>query len=110
MILVDANNDVWEKRWFVLKRYVVQTAPWIYSDSTHRPYLHMYAHSNELEEVGIVSLTGVNVESDPHKESLLGKPFSFTLFTASNSHALAAPNLKEQQQWVARLDPTRFMT
>lgn len=32
----------------------------------------MYAHSNELEEVGIVSLTGVNVESDPQKESLLG--------------------------------------
>lgn len=37
-----------------------------------RPYLYMYAHSNELEEVGVVSLTGVNVESDPHKEALLG--------------------------------------
>jgi hypothetical protein len=32
----------------------------------------MYAHSNELEEVGVISLAGVNVESDPHKESLLG--------------------------------------
>jgi hypothetical protein len=37
-----------------------------------RPYLHIYAHSNELEEIGIVSLTGVNVESDPRKASLLG--------------------------------------
>lgn len=37
-----------------------------------RPYLHMYAHSNELEEIGIISLSAVNVESDPHKEYLLG--------------------------------------
>ena len=37
-----------------------------------RPYLHIYKHSNELEETGIVSLSGVNVESDPHKEILLG--------------------------------------
>lgn len=88
----------------------------------------MYAHSNELDEVGVVSLTGVNVECDPQKEMLLGvcildtcrtlcallnllqKPFSFTLFTSSNSHALAAPNLKEQQTWVTKLDPTRLMS
>ncbi|KAK7471223.1 hypothetical protein VKT23_002632 [Stygiomarasmius scandens] len=94
MILTDASQNVWEKRWFVLRR----------------PYLHMFAHSNELEEVGIVTLTGVNVESDPLKEMLLGKPFSFTLFTSSNSHALAAPNLKEKQSWVAKLDPTRLQS
>ncbi|KAG6830964.1 hypothetical protein H0H92_013676 [Tricholoma furcatifolium] len=92
MILTDASQDIWERRWFVLRR----------------PYLHIYAHSNELEEIGIVSLTGVNVESDPHKEFLLGKPFSFTLFTASNSHALSAPNAKELQTWVTKLDPTRL--
>ncbi|KIK55370.1 hypothetical protein GYMLUDRAFT_47928 [Collybiopsis luxurians FD-317 M1] len=92
LILTDASLGTWEKRWFVLKR----------------PHLHMYTQSNELEEIGIVTLTGVNVESDPLKESLLGKPFSFTLFTSSNSHALAAPNLKEKQSWVAKLDPTRL--
>jgi kinesin family protein 1 len=92
LILTDASQNTWEKRWFVLKR----------------PHLHMYAHSNEVEEIGIVTLTGVNVESDPHKESLLGKQFSFTLFTSSNSHALAAPSLKEKESWVAKLDPTRF--
>jgi len=32
----------------------------------------MYAHSNELEEIGIISLSGVNVESDPQKAILLG--------------------------------------
>lgn len=39
---------------------------------------------------------------------LLQKPYSFTLFTASNSHALAAPNLKELQSWTSKLDPTRL--
>ncbi|KAF9004702.1 kinesin-like protein [Cyathus striatus] len=91
-ILTDARENIWERRWFVLKR----------------PYLHIYMHSNELEETGIISLSGVNVESDPAKEALLGKPFSFTLFTASNSHALAAPNLKELQSWISKLDPTRL--
>lgn len=41
-------------------------------NNTRRPYLHMYTHSNELEEVGVISLDGVNVESDPQKELLLG--------------------------------------
>ncbi|KAJ3754572.1 kinesin-like protein [Lentinula raphanica] len=91
-ILTNAGENTWEKRWFVLKR----------------PYLHMYTQSNEVEEIGIVALTGVNVESDPLKEALLGKPFTFTLFTSSNSHALAAPNLKEKHSWVAKLDPTRL--
>ncbi|KAF9032663.1 kinesin-domain-containing protein [Hymenopellis radicata] len=92
MILTDAGQNIWERRWFVLKR----------------PYLHMYSRSNELEEVGVVSLTGTNVESDPQKEMLLGKPFSFTLFTSSNSHALAAPSAKELQSWTMKLDPTRL--
>ncbi|KAF9526270.1 kinesin-like protein [Crepidotus variabilis] len=91
LIMTDASQDIWERKWFVLKR----------------PYLHVFAHSNELEETGIISLSGVNVESDPHKESLLGKPFCFTLFTASNSHVLAAPNIKELQSWITKLDPTR---
>lgn len=92
LILTDASQNTWERRWFVLRR----------------PYLHMYAHSNEVEEIGVISLSGVNVESDPLKASLLGKPHSFTLFTASNSHALAAPNLKELQSWITKLDPTRL--
>ena len=32
----------------------------------------MYQHSNELEEVGIISLTGVKVEHSTHMEILLG--------------------------------------
>ncbi|EPQ59721.1 kinesin-like protein [Gloeophyllum trabeum ATCC 11539] len=92
MILTDASQNTWEKRWFVLRR----------------PYLHIYSHSNELEELGVVSLSGVNVESNPDMETLLGKPFAFTLFTSSNSYALSAPNLKELQSWTTKLDPTRL--
>ena len=39
---------------------------------SNRPYLHVFEHSDEVEETGIISLSGVNVENDPHKESLLG--------------------------------------
>jgi kinesin family protein 1 len=92
MLLTDASQNVWERRWFVLRR----------------PYLHIYSHSNELDEIGVVSLDGVNVDSDPQKELLLGQRFSFTLFTSANSHALAAPNHKELQSWTLKLDPTRM--
>lgn len=37
-----------------------------------RPYLHVYKHSNEIEEITVISLDGVNVESNPEMESLLG--------------------------------------
>ncbi|KAI0751639.1 kinesin-domain-containing protein [Daedaleopsis nitida] len=92
MLMIDANENVWERRWFVLRR----------------PYLHMYAHSNEIEEIGVISLAGVNVESNPDMEALLGKKFTFTLFTSSNSYALAAPSQKELQAWTTKLDPTRL--
>ncbi|KAG0695782.1 hypothetical protein DFH29DRAFT_954061 [Suillus ampliporus] len=90
LILTDASENIWERRWFVLRR----------------PYLHIYTHSNELEEAGLISLHGANLECDAQKELLLGKQFSFTLFTTANSHALAAPSFKELQSWTSKLDPT----
>ncbi|KAH9938671.1 uncharacterized protein B0H18DRAFT_1081243 [Fomitopsis serialis] len=92
LIMIDANENVWERRWFVLRR----------------PYLHVYAHSNETEEVNVIHLDGVNIEVNPEMEALLGKKFTFTLFTSSNSYALAAPSFKELQAWTSKLDPTRL--
>lgn len=93
----------------------------------------MYARSNELEEKGVINLNAVNVESNPDMEMLLGvsrwfldcfvrsgvlikvcflcaqKKFTLTLFTASNSYALAAPSSKELQSWTSKLDPTRLL-
>ena len=93
----------------------------------HRPYLHLYSNSNELEDVGIISLEGAKVENDSTLEALFGvclrnnssvilpdriyqKPFVFTLFTPTNSYALADSNAKEFQSWISRLDPTRFLS
>ena len=39
---------------------------------SHRPYLNVYAHSDENEEVAVIGLTGVNVECNPEMEALLG--------------------------------------
>lgn len=44
-----------------------------------RPYLHMYAHSNELEETAVVNLNGVNIERNPEMEALLGVRLTFAL-------------------------------
>jgi hypothetical protein len=53
-----------------------------------RPYLYVYKHSNEIEEVTVIGLDGVNIESNPEMESLLGVsrgnaalPFSYTILT-----------------------------
>ncbi|KAL5530751.1 hypothetical protein ACEPAF_7009 [Sanghuangporus sanghuang] len=92
MILTDATENKWERRWFVLKR----------------PYLHVYAHSDENEETAVIGLSGVNIEYNPEMEALLGKKFAFTLFTSSNSYALAAPSTKELLSWTTKLDPTRL--
>jgi len=54
-------------------------------DVISRPYLHMYAHSNELEELGIISLSGVNVQNDPLKESLLGVSVEKFLLAGASS-------------------------
>jgi len=94
MILTNAGENIWEKRWFVLRR----------------PYLHLYTRPNELDELGVISLTGVKVECNPDMESLFGRRFTFTLFTASNSYALQATNLKELRQWTSRLDPTHLVS
>ena len=38
----------------------------------HRPYLHVFGHSNELDELGVISLTGVKIEHNPEMEKLFG--------------------------------------
>ncbi|KAG8981948.1 kinesin-like protein Klp8 [Tulasnella sp. 425] len=93
MLLTDAGQGSWERRWVVLRR----------------PHLYLYAHSNELEEIGVISLSGVGVkvDYDPHMEALFARKHTFQLFTASNSYALSAPNAKELQSWISKLDPTR---
>jgi len=52
--------------------------------------LYIYAHSNELEEVGIISLTGVKVEHNPDMEMLFGvslRVFSYTTILKVYPHS-----------------------
>jgi hypothetical protein len=59
------------------------------AENQRRPYLYIYAHSNELEEVGIISLTGVKVEHNPDMEMLFGvssRVFSCTTTTVLKAH------------------------
>lgn len=73
MILVDANQDIWERRWFVLQRCGRELSSRVSGVHTPpRPYLHVYKRSNEVEEITVISLDGVNVECNPDMESLLG--------------------------------------
>ena len=82
MILVDANQDIWERRWFVLQRYgreiLSSRVSGVYTPP--RPYLHVYKRSNEVEEITVISLDGVNVECNPDMESLLGVSTDRLLF------------------------------
>ena len=82
MILVDANQDIWERRWFVLQRYcyVILTSLVSGVHTLPRPYLHVYKQSNEVEEMTVISLDGVNVERNPDMESLLGVSTDRLLF------------------------------
>ena len=57
---------------FVLSCSGVHTPP--------RPYLHVYKQSNEVEEITVISLDGVNVENNPDMESLLGVSTDRILF------------------------------
>ncbi len=41
-----------------------------------RPYLHVYKHSNELEEISVINLNGINIECNPEMEALLGVSLS----------------------------------
>ena len=40
--------------------------------NVNRPYLHVYAHSDEKEETAVIGLNGVNIEFNPEMEALLG--------------------------------------
>lgn len=46
----------------------------------------MYRQSNEIEEVGIVNLNGVNIENNPEMEALLGVSSLLFSLIHTNSH------------------------
>lgn len=57
-----------------------------------RPHLYLYAHSNELEELGVISLSGVGVkvDYDPQMEALFA--VSYLLFSLACTPLIANLN------------------
>ena len=51
---------------------VCEGSNWLHRNGNTRPYLHVYAHSDEKDETGVIGLSGVNVEFNPGMEELLG--------------------------------------
>ncbi|KAA1070348.1 kinesin-like protein Klp8 [Puccinia graminis f. sp. tritici] len=56
-VLRDPTRDDWVNRWFVLKR----------------PYLYIYEKNDEVEELGVINLLNVHIDSNPEMELMLNQ-------------------------------------
>jgi len=89
-LLRDPTSDRWTKQFFVLKR----------------PYLYLYDSSSEIEELGVINLSCVRVEYSPEIELMLNRKFVFAMYTAQNCYFFQAPNAKEMEVWLGKVDPS----
>ena len=90
-MLTDASENVWQRRWLVLRRYVVLLLKVCFDlNLTYgfiRPHIHVYAHSNELDEVGVISISGssVKVEHSADMDALFDVSLFLILATVIRS-------------------------
>ncbi|KAG0207019.1 kinesin-like protein Klp8 [Mortierella sp. NVP41] len=82
------RDDTWIKRWFVIRR----------------PYMYIYAQSNEADELGVVNLTHVRVDYQKDLENMLNRQHVFAIYTTSNAYLMQAPTRDEMCSWLNHLD------
>ncbi|KAF9948553.1 kinesin-like protein Klp8, partial [Mortierella alpina] len=82
------RDEIWVKRWFVIRR----------------PYMYIYAHSSETDELGVVNLTHVRVDHQKDLENMLERHHVFAIYTSNNAYMLQAPNRDEMCSWLRYLD------
>ncbi|KAF9941291.1 kinesin-like protein Klp8 [Mortierella alpina] len=82
------RDEVWVKRWFVIRR----------------PYMYIYAHSSETDELGVVNLTHVRVDHQKDLEIMLDRHHVFAIYTTNNAYMLQAPSRDEMCSWLSHLD------
>ncbi|KAF9150714.1 kinesin-like protein Klp8 [Linnemannia schmuckeri] len=82
------RDDTWVKRWFVIRR----------------PYMYIYAQSNEADELGVVNLTHVRVDHQKDLENMLNRQHVFAIYTTSNAYMMQAPTRDEMCSWLNHLD------
>ncbi|KAI7938110.1 hypothetical protein MJO28_015030 [Puccinia striiformis f. sp. tritici] len=67
-VLRDPTRDDWVNRWFVLKR----------------PYLYIYEKNDEIEELGVINLLNVHIDSNPEMELMLNVSSLVNLSSSSD--------------------------
>ncbi|KAF9955154.1 kinesin-like protein Klp8 [Mortierella alpina] len=82
------RDEIWIKRWFVIRR----------------PYMYIYAHSSETDELGVVNLTHVRVDHQKDLETMLARQHVFAIYTTNNAYMLQAPSRDEMCSWLNHLD------
>ncbi|OAQ32427.1 kinesin-domain-containing protein [Linnemannia elongata AG-77] len=82
------RDETWVKRWFVIRR----------------PYMYIYAQSNEADELGVVNLTHVRVDHQKDLENMLNRQHVFAIYTTSNAYLMQAPTRDEMCSWLNHLD------
>ncbi|KAI8089150.1 uncharacterized protein BX664DRAFT_332300 [Halteromyces radiatus] len=84
----DPLDDKWIKRWCVVKR----------------PYIYIYAHQNEQDELGVINISSVRVDHNKALEKLLQRHHVFSLYTNNNAYTLQAASKSDMLDWIAKLD------
>ncbi|PLW15697.1 hypothetical protein PCANC_14326 [Puccinia coronata f. sp. avenae] len=88
-VLRDPTRDDWVNRWFVLKR----------------PYLYIYEKNDEVEELGVINLLNVHVDSNPEMELMLNRKNIFAIYSSTNSYFLECLNPKDLTEWCLAIKP-----
>ncbi|CAO3589237.1 unnamed protein product [Absidia cylindrospora] len=86
----DPLDDKWVKRWCIIKR----------------PYIYIYAHQNEQDELGVINISSVRIDHNKPLEKLLQRHHVFSLYTNNNAYTLQASSKSDMLDWIAKLDQT----
>ncbi|ORZ11074.1 hypothetical protein BCR42DRAFT_454115 [Absidia repens] len=86
----DPLGDKWVKRWCIIKR----------------PYIYIYAHQNEQDELGVINISSVRIDHNKPLEKLLQRNHVFSLYTNNNAYTLQASSKSDMLDWIAKLDQT----
>ncbi|CAO3631695.1 unnamed protein product [Cunninghamella blakesleeana] len=84
----DPLVDKWIKRWCVIRR----------------PYIYIYAHQNEQDEVGVINISSVRVDNNKALEKLLQRHHVISLYTNNNAYTLQAGTKSDMLDWISKLD------
>lgn len=129
----EGSDDIWVKRWFVIRRYVIarcfeasSAQPEHLSDSfLYRPYMFIYGNQSETDEQGVINLASVRVDYKKHLEDMLKarvfrnvlhltlfadacafsqKPNAFALYTNNNAYLFQAVSRADMIDWITKFD------